>query len=418
MRRTLCLFLLLLGLALHAAPLLQEGDRMVFCGDSITDQMIYTRLVMDYLALRYPGVHVVFYNTGISGSTAGGWKGGFADHVLALKPTVVSICLGMNDGEYKPFDQQIADGYAANMSDLVRQAKGGGAKVVLLTPGVIDDDTINPTRGKGIYNDTLGKLATTIEGLAAREGAPVFNIHTLMLDVETRAKAATPGFTMIPDGVHPAPPGHVLMAYGLLKALDLLTPAASVTVDTATRTTVPARCTVTDLNVTADKVTFTRTDAALPTYLPPEAVTALGKLTPVLAELNDYRLTVTGLAAGTWALTVEKDAVGTFTADELAHGVNLGLLPGPWTRLAKTVDDRASLASRQYYRVYHGLGARHFPQVADADTPTLQALTGEMETARQAYIAKLVTAYEAGERARAEIPAAARTWQWTLTRVP
>ena len=202
--------------ALHAQ--LHDGDRLVFCGDSITDQKTYTRLVMDYFALRHPGTKLVFFNVGITGSTAGGWKkDGIEKHVLPLKPTVVSICLGMNDGGYRAHEQKTADAYEANLMSLITQIKTGGARVVLLTPGAIDDDTLPARYAKGIYNDTLDRLARRVEAIAAREKIRVFNIHDLMFDVQKRAKAKTPAFTMISDGVHPGEVGATVMAYGMLK---------------------------------------------------------------------------------------------------------------------------------------------------------------------------------------------------------
>ena len=410
----ICLFARLL----LAEPLLKDGDRMVFCGDSITDQMQYTRMVMDYFALRFPGMKLIFFNAGISGSTAGGWKDGVDQHILSRKPTVVSVCLGMNDGQYHAFDEKIAADYVAGMTAIVKKIKAAGARVVLLTPGVIDDDRISPSRGKGVYNDTLARYARAVEEIAAREQVPVFNIYTLMLDVQTRAKAQDPAFTMIPDGVHPAAPGHALMAYGLLKALGSVIPASALTIDAPRGTATPQGCKVTDLQVTDDRVAFTRTDDALPTYFPPEALQAIGKLTTIFDELSDYRLAVTGLKAGTWKLTVANRPVGSYPAEDLAKGVNLAAAPGPWQQLAKTVDDRAAEASRQYYIIFHGLGARHFPQAADAPSPQLRRSAIEIEAARVAFVEKLVQLYETAERARADIPAADRTWRWTLTAAP
>ena len=40
------------------------------------------------------------------------------------------------------------------------------------------------------------------------------------------------------------------------------------------------------------------------------------------------------------------------------------------------------------------------------------------DTARAAFVDKLLRTYESSEVARAEIPTALRTWQWTLERVP
>jgi hypothetical protein len=137
-----------------------------------------------------------------------------------------------------------------------------------------------------------------------------------------------------------------------------------------------------------------------------------------MEQLNDYPLTVVGLKAGRWNLRVENKSIGVYTAEQLAAGVNLASAPGPWQALAKRIDDRAAEASRQYDIIFHGLGARHFPQPADAETPELRQRAVEIEAARVAFVDKLLHTYEKNEVDRADIPPAMRTWRWTLERVP
>ena len=138
----------------------------------------------------------------------------------------------------------------------------------------------------------------------------------------------------------------------------------------------------------------------------------------MIEEMNEYRFAITGLKEGAWKLQVEETLVGTFTAEELARGVNLGNAPGPWQTLAKKVDRLAADASHVYDVVFHGLSARHFPQPADFDSPMLRQRAAEIETARVAYIKEVVGIYEADELKRCNIPADDRTWRWTLTWVP
>src|ERR1700728_1408362 len=92
-----------------AAPLLKDGDRIVFIGDSITEQQIYTRYVMDYFALRYPQATIHFRNRGIAGAPATFGQGTYDNMIKSCRPTVATICFGMNDGHYKPFEQTAYD---------------------------------------------------------------------------------------------------------------------------------------------------------------------------------------------------------------------------------------------------------------------------------------------------------------------
>src|SRR5687767_9326743 len=75
----------------------QQKDRVVFLGDSITEQYQYSSTIELYLTTRFPSWDLTFINAGIGGDTADGGAGRFTTHVLAEKPTAVTINFGMND---------------------------------------------------------------------------------------------------------------------------------------------------------------------------------------------------------------------------------------------------------------------------------------------------------------------------------
>src|SRR2546421_6508264 len=82
----------------------RPGDRIVFLGDSITEQYQYSTDIELYLTTRFPTGNFTFLNAGIGGDTANGGAGRFKNHVLAEKPTAVTINFGMNDGGYGAFN--------------------------------------------------------------------------------------------------------------------------------------------------------------------------------------------------------------------------------------------------------------------------------------------------------------------------
>ena len=110
MRFAACAFALLFalpGLARAECPFyLKDGDRVVFYGDSITDQRLYTTFAETYVVTRFPKANVKFVHSGWGGDRVTGGGGGPIDvrldrDVIAYKPTVVTIMLGMNDGSYR-----------------------------------------------------------------------------------------------------------------------------------------------------------------------------------------------------------------------------------------------------------------------------------------------------------------------------
>src|SRR5436305_31250 len=120
---------------------LKDGDRVVFYGDSITDQRLYTLFTEAYVVTRFPNMKVEFVHSGWGGDRVGGGGGGPIDRrldrdVIAYKPTVVTIMLGMNDASYRAFDQKIFDTYAKGYRHIVERLKSElpGVRLTLIRP--------------------------------------------------------------------------------------------------------------------------------------------------------------------------------------------------------------------------------------------------------------------------------------------
>ena len=89
------------------AFLLQDGQTVVFIGDSITDcgrrdvaaplGNGYVRFIAELITIRYPALKVNLINKGISGNTVADLRERWHDDVLTLKPDWVSVLIGIND---------------------------------------------------------------------------------------------------------------------------------------------------------------------------------------------------------------------------------------------------------------------------------------------------------------------------------
>jgi hypothetical protein len=51
---------------------LKDGDRVVFYGDSITDQRLYTTFTETYVVTRFPALRVWFVHSGVGGDRVTG----------------------------------------------------------------------------------------------------------------------------------------------------------------------------------------------------------------------------------------------------------------------------------------------------------------------------------------------------------
>ena len=58
---------------------LKDGDRVVFYGDSITDQRLYTTFVETFAVTRFPKRNVTFVHSGWGGDRVTGGGGGSID---------------------------------------------------------------------------------------------------------------------------------------------------------------------------------------------------------------------------------------------------------------------------------------------------------------------------------------------------
>src|SRR5262245_14536475 len=165
---------LLPGLVRAAEPVLKPGDRVAIVGDSITEQKLYSKYVEAYL-LACSGVpDVKVFQFGWSGETASGFAARLENDLAVFKPTVATLCYGMNDGGYQPWKDAIGANYEGNMRKVLKGLEAAGVKsVVVGSPGAVDDNFFRPGTMMGdqpshvAYNDTLAHLRDIDKKLAA-----------------------------------------------------------------------------------------------------------------------------------------------------------------------------------------------------------------------------------------------------------
>src|SRR5664279_5693907 len=115
--------------------LLKQGDRLAICGDSITEQKMYSRLMEDYLTVCEPALEVTVRQYGWSGERAPGFLARMTNDCLRFNPTVATTCYGMNDHEYRAYEDRIGQTYRQNTTGIVEAFKANGVRVILGSAG-------------------------------------------------------------------------------------------------------------------------------------------------------------------------------------------------------------------------------------------------------------------------------------------
>ncbi len=317
------------GMFLHADPLMQPNDVLAICGDSITEQRIYSVDMEDYLLMCQPTAGQRIAQFGWSGERAPGFLARLDSDVFPFKPTVATTCYGMNDGGYTALTQLTSDTYRTNQKAIIEALKKHGVRAIIIgSPKCVDSTAYKRVPTADVYNKTLGALADIDKQIAAQEGivyADVFGITTATME-KAKAKVGKDYVFAGPDGVHPGPNGHLVMAYAFLKALGCDGAIGTVTVDLAGNTATASdghkilSCQNGEVKIESTRYPYCFTGD----FDKPDANTTanITKFFPFNEDLNRYVLVVKGLKTPKARVTWGKQGK-VFSAAELEKGVNL-----------------------------------------------------------------------------------------------
>ncbi len=334
---------------------LTDGDTVVFYGDSITDQRLYTMATELYAVTRYPNINVRFVHSGWGGDRVSGGGGGPVDlrlkrDVFAYKPTVVTVMLGMNDGQYKSHtaasDQAFFAGYQHLIDSLGTNLPG--LRMTLIGPSPFDDATRMPEMlPPSGYNSVLITYSKWIEHYAGEKKLDYADLNTGVMNMLRTAGSFDPATAqkIVPDRVHPSLSGHLIMAEQLLKSWHARAQVAAVEIDSTSGAAKADHAQVSDVK-TGPKLTWTELDEALPLPVPQwlakdndHTIELALHSSDFVKALDQQPLVVTGLHPGVFKLSIDGQALGTYSAEQLANGINLAELDTPMTRQARDVYD-------------------------------------------------------------------------------
>ena len=202
---------------------LAKGDRIVFLGDSITQGgsgpkgyiTLYTRSVQ----ASHPDFELTTVNAGISGHKVPNLQARLDKDVIAKKPTIVYIYIGINDvwhGEKDPKKGTSREAYEAGLKDIIARIKAAGARVILCTPTVIGEKT----GGANKLDAQLDEYSDISRKVANETRSQLCDLRKAFVDYlkannpEDKEKGILTG-----DRVHLNEAGNKLVAETMLKAV-------------------------------------------------------------------------------------------------------------------------------------------------------------------------------------------------------
>lgn len=204
-------------------PGLKAGDKIVFLGDSITaggnGGKGYINVIRQHLAEKKPDLKVECIGAGVSGNKVPDLQRRVEQAVVARKPNIVFIYIGINDvwhGENNPKNGTDPEAFEAGLKEVIGKIEKGGGRVILCTPTVIGEKT----GGGNKLDAKLDQYAAISRKIAADQKLTLCDLRKAFVDhlAKVNAKDAPSG-VLTTDRVHLNEAGNRLVAETMLKTL-------------------------------------------------------------------------------------------------------------------------------------------------------------------------------------------------------
>lgn len=209
----------------------EDGDRIVFAGDSVTDMgsenpvgeglfdnvgRSYVRVIENMLAVYYPERRIRITNSGISGNSSRDLLARFDRDVVDLKPDWVSICIGIND-VWRQFDTPAmldwavgTEEYEKNVEQMILKVKDSVKGIFILTPYYME-----PNR-EDMMRKRMDDYSAICRKLADKYGCRLVDFQKMYEDYCKIRHSSYIAW----DRVHPNQVGATLMAREFLKKCE------------------------------------------------------------------------------------------------------------------------------------------------------------------------------------------------------
>lgn len=200
----------------------QEKKKVIFFGDSITEAGVkpggYITVLNDLLKQKGLDSRFGLQGAGIGGNKIYDLYLRADDDVIAKKPNIVVIWVGVNDVWHKSMygtgtDQ---DKFEKFYNALIKKLKAANSEVIICTPAAIGEKTDFSNSQDG----DLNQYSKIIRGIARNNNCKLVDLRQVFLDynVSNNKENKREG-VLTTDGVHLNEKGNAIVADEMLKAL-------------------------------------------------------------------------------------------------------------------------------------------------------------------------------------------------------
>ncbi|HEX9958590.1 MAG TPA: SGNH/GDSL hydrolase family protein [Fibrella sp.] len=215
------LFLLLPLLLAFTAP--TKPTRVIIFGDSITQAGVnpggYIVKMQEMLAKQNRAADYELIGKGIGGNKVYDLYLRMEDDVLALKPDVVVIYIGVNDVWHKSSygTGTDPDKFVKFYEAMIRKLQAGGSKIILCTPAVIGEKTDNSNQQDG----DLNSYSAMIRNLATQQNLPLVDLRKAFMEYNLKNNPTNKERGILTtDRVHLNETGNQFVAEQMLAVLQ------------------------------------------------------------------------------------------------------------------------------------------------------------------------------------------------------
>ena len=199
---------------------LRESNRVVFFGDSITELGVkpkgYVSLIKDSLSTVFKNIEVI--GAGVSGHRVPDLQLRVGKDVIAKKPSVVVIYIGINDVWHFSLNGRGTqkEHFQSGLRWLVDTLQSTGSRVVLCTPSVVGEKR----KGENPLDVMLDEYAEITRGIARERGLTLCDLREAFFEYLARHNPENRESGILTyDKVHLSDEGNRLVAKALLKVL-------------------------------------------------------------------------------------------------------------------------------------------------------------------------------------------------------